>query len=98
MLQDVTYGIVFLFEGGATPNVNANNVFICDKERPYIDESTKQPLCPTQKPINFITKLVDLFTVEGDWIFDGLGGIGKINHILCINCMVITTVIWEIFM
>ena len=77
MLEYVAYGIVFLFKGGATPNVNTSNVFICDKDSPYLDETTKQPLYPTQKPVNFITQLIDLFTIEGDWILDGLGGIGK---------------------
>ena len=35
-LEDVTYDIVFLFEGGASPNIKTNNVFIC---KPYLDES-----------------------------------------------------------
>ena len=69
--------MVFLFEGGAAPSQNTSNVFTCDSDSPYIDEATKQPLFPSQKPISFVSQLIELLTMEGDWIIDGLGGIGK---------------------
>ena len=50
---NMAYGIIFLFEKSAVPR--PSTCFICVKDSPYIDNTTKQPVCPTQKPINFLS-------------------------------------------
>jgi hypothetical protein len=37
-----------------------------------------KPLSMLQKPVKFFSDLALLFTMEGEWILDGLGGIGKL--------------------
>ena len=38
---------------------------------------SKTPLIPDQKPLKFIEELIKLFSLKGDWILDGFGGLGK---------------------
>lgn len=48
------------------------------------EKLSKTPIVPDQKPVKFLEKIVELFSSKGDWIFDGLGGIGIINS-YCAN-------------
>jgi len=50
-------------------------MFSFAKDSPYLDE--EKVVFPEQKPIAFMMRLVELFTVEEDWIFDESGGLGK---------------------
>ena len=75
--------LVVLFEGGTTQNVNSNckNLFICIKDIPYINDTTKRPLCPNQKPIKFLKRIIELFSEEDDRIIDVTPRIGKLIYL-----------------
>lgn len=79
---DGAHGLVLVFAGSAPSlaSQNPSNVFICEQDIPYIDESSK-PLHSTQKPAALFSKLIELYTGVGDWILDGTGGIGMVTHV-----------------
>ena len=68
------YGLVLMFAGSA-PVSAPSNVFICEQDKPYVDDSGK-PLHTVHKPAALFSKLIDAYTGIGDWILDGTGGIG----------------------
>ena len=39
-----------------------NNLFIHDLETPVLDNATKKPLYPGQKPINLLNDIISLYT------------------------------------
>lgn len=79
-LDDNAHGLVLLRCGGESMlNDHASNIFLYDSEPLYVDEGTHKPLNYTQKPVAFLSRLIQLFTSPGDWVLDGLSGTGKMK-------------------
>ena len=53
------------------------NFFCHEMDSPVIDDGTGKVVNNFQKPLKFMQELTVLFSAPGDWIFDGLGGIGE---------------------
>ena len=73
--------LVVLFEGGTTQNVYSKNLLICIKDIPYINDTTKRPMCPNQKPIKFLKRIIELFSEEDDGIIDVTPRLGKLIYL-----------------
>jgi len=43
-----------------------------------INEHTKKPVCIAQKPVAFFQWLIQLFTMEGEWVMSGFSAIGML--------------------
>lgn len=70
-LKQGAYGLVFLACGGASPNEVSSNAFTFMRDELYIDEVTKKPIDKYQKPVDFLARMIELFTAPDDWVFDG---------------------------
>ena len=45
----------------------------------YVDESSEKPADKHQKPVDFLARMLELFTSPDDWVFDGVCKSGM-NH------------------
>ena len=59
-------------------NDSCSNVFVYDSDQPCIDKATNATVNTQQRPVEFLRRLVELFTDPGDWVLDGLSGTGKL--------------------
>ena len=69
------FGLVLLLSGGVT---SRDSVFVCKNDAPYLDDATRQPIHPAQKPLSLFSQLMEVYTSVDDWILDGTGGSSKI--------------------
>ena len=56
------------------------NFFCHEMDNPVIDDAAGKAVNIFQKPLEFMMELIGLYSAPGDWIFDGLGGIGRYGH------------------
>ena len=88
VLEESTYGVIFVSCGGARPAQRSRNFFSCEKDPFYLHDGPGQKvLNSTQKPLEMMDWLVKLFSCQGDWVLDGLSGTGvlmTLMHRLCL--------------
>ena len=78
LLNESTYAVIVVRCGNPPPlSYFSDNCFQFKLDPPYYAEGSQKPLHPDQKPIGFYEKLIELFTLKGDWVLDGPSGIGK---------------------
>lgn len=46
-------------------------------DSPVTDDATGKVVNDAQKPLKFMDELIGLYSAPGDWVLDGLGGIGE---------------------
>lgn len=66
--------------GGAVPNEASSNVFTYVRDEVYIDELSKKPADKYQTPVDFLARMLDLFTSPDDWVLDGQCKSGMFNN------------------
>ena len=81
-LDETTIGMVVLrFGNSSTLSEYHTNYFCYEMDSPVIDDATGKVVNKFQKPLKFMKELILLYSTSGDWIFDGLGGIGEYCNI-----------------
>jgi hypothetical protein len=79
-LIETAHGMVIIRSGTPAPiSACRSNSFNFEKDPPVLCEIDHKPLSPSQKPVKFFTHLIELYSSPGEWILDGLSGIGKLR-------------------
>ena len=80
--ENVAYGIASSFVWGRyhTECKQQESIY-CIKDIPYINDTIKRPLCPNQKPIKFLKRIIKLFNEEDDRVIDVTPRIGKLIYL-----------------
>jgi len=63
---------------GNPPTLDAQSSFVYPRDAFIINEHTKKPVCIAQKPVAFSQRLIQLFTMEGEWVMSGFSAIGML--------------------
>ena len=73
---------IVLVQCGGEINLNDScpNVFVYDSDPPCIVKATNTTVNIRQRPVEFLKRLVELFTDPGDWVLDGLSETGKLYN------------------
>lgn len=77
-LDEAAIGMVILRFGQILQLGQYHTNFFChEMDCPVIDDATGKPVNILQKPLKLMSELIELYSAPGDWIFDGLGGLGE---------------------
>ena len=56
----------------------AQRSFVYTQDASVINDHTKKPVCNAQKPVAFFQRLVQMYTMEGEWVMSGFNAIGML--------------------
>ena len=81
-LLETTCGMVIIRSGYPAPlAAPCDNCFGYEKDPLILNEVTSKPLYTFQKPAQFLTTIMNLYSIQGEWILDGHCGTGKYMEI-----------------
>lgn len=76
-LREAANGMVIVRSGNLSPlSRPQDNHFVFEQDPIILNETTNKPLYSLQKPVQFLASIINLYSIQGDWILDGHCGTG----------------------